>query len=182
MFKLCCCVYHVSERSLFVSYSYPKIKRKHNRKNKGKARHYLCFQFFRPTDRPTVGRLGKSYIVSIIGCTDLLEHVLRGDGFEDVLLGRFLDLATHQQLVQDEVGLLEVEDDVQLAYLQFNQALDFNRKVIPTNPLTLPKYLSSSSTYRWMISSVSSSLSFCSIAQQKYKLAYLKRREICQQN
>lgn len=39
--------------------------------------------------------------------------------------------------------------------------------------LTLPKYLSSNSTYRWMISNVNSSLSFCSIAQQKYKLAYL---------
>lgn len=42
------------------------------------------------------------------------------------------------------------------------------------NLLTLPKYLSSSSTYRWMISSVSNSLSSCSIAQQKYKLAYLE--------
>lgn len=40
--------------------------------------------------------------------------------------------------------------------------------------LTLPKYLSRSSTYLWMISNVSNSLSFCSMAQQKYKLAYLE--------
>lgn len=39
---------------------------------------------------------------------------------------------------------------------------------------TLPKYLSSSSTYLWMISSVMSSLSWSSMAQQKYRLAYLQ--------
>lgn len=39
---------------------------------------------------------------------------------------------------------------------------------------TLPKYLSSSSTYLWMISSVMSSLSWSSTAQQKYRLAYLQ--------
>lgn len=38
---------------------------------------------------------------------------------------------------------------------------------------TFPKYLSRSSTYRWTTSSVSSSLSWSSIAQQKYRLAYL---------
>lgn len=63
-------------------------------------------------------RLGKSNVVRVVGSTDLLEDVLRRDGLEDVLLGRFLDLATDQQLVQDEVRLLEVEDDVQLAHLQ----------------------------------------------------------------
>lgn len=46
-------------------------------------------------------------------------------------------------------------------------------RVLESFILTLPKYLSSSSTYRWIISSVNNSLSFCSIAQQKYKLAYL---------
>ena len=40
--------------------------------------------------------------------------------------------------------------------------------------LTLPKYLSRSSTYLWMISSTASSLSPCSTAQQKYRLAYLQ--------
>ena len=40
--------------------------------------------------------------------------------------------------------------------------------------LTLPKYLSRSSTYRWMISNVRSSLSSLSTATQKYKLAYLQ--------
>jgi hypothetical protein len=29
-----------------------------------------------------------------------------------------LDLATHQQLIEDKVGFLEVEDDVELAYLK----------------------------------------------------------------
>lgn len=43
--------------------------------------------------------------------------------------------------------------------------------------LTLPKYLSSSSTYLWMISRVMSSLSWSSTAQQKYRLAYLKHEE-----
>lgn len=42
---------------------------------------------------------------------------------------------------------------------------------------TLPKYLSSSSTYLWMISSVMSSLSWSSIAQQKYRLAYLQHSD-----
>ena len=73
----------------------------------GFARHLLI-----------LGSLGKSNVVSIVGCTDLLEDVLGRDGLQDVLLGRFLDLTAHQQLVQDEVRLLEVEDDVQLADLE----------------------------------------------------------------
>lgn len=44
---------------------------------------------------------------------------------------------------------------------------------IVSTTLTLPKYLSSSSTYLWMISRVISSLSWSSTAQQKYRLAYL---------
>lgn len=42
---------------------------------------------------------------------------------------------------------------------------------------TLPKYLSSSSTYLWMISRVMSSLSCSSMAQQKYRLAYLQTEQ-----
>ena len=42
--------------------------------------------------------------------------------------------------------------------------------------LTLPKYLSKSSTKRWMISNTISSLSVESIPTQKYKLAYLHRK------
>lgn len=41
-------------------------------------------------------------------------------------------------------------------------------------PLTLPKYLSSISTYRWMISRQINSLSTCSMAQRKYSEAYLR--------
>lgn len=62
-------------------------------------------------------KLGKSNIVSIVWSTDLLQDVLGSDRFENVLFGRFLDLAADEQLVQNEVSLLEVEDDVQLANL-----------------------------------------------------------------
>lgn len=48
-------------------------------------------------------------------CFVLLQDVLGRDRFENVLFGRFLDLAADEQLVQDEVSLFEVEDDVQLA-------------------------------------------------------------------
>lgn len=48
-----------------------------------------------------------------------------------------------------------------------------NQRKVKTLLLTLPKYLSRSSTKRWMTSSVISSLSCSSIAQQKYRLAYL---------
>lgn len=61
---------------------------------------------------------GKSNIVSIVWSTDLLQDVLGRDRFENVLFGRFLDLAADEQLVQDEVSLFEVEDDVQLANLK----------------------------------------------------------------
>lgn len=52
------------------------------------------------------------------------------------------------------------------------------KSLILINILTLPKYLSNNSTYRCIISKVSNSLSFCSIAQQKYKLAYLQMNKI----
>ena len=45
----------------------------------------------------------------------LLQPVLRPDHAQHVLLATLLHLARQQQLVEDEVGLLEVEDDVQLA-------------------------------------------------------------------
>lgn len=57
-------------------------------------------------------------IVVIVGCTDLLQHVLGGDRLQHVLLGGLLHLAADQQFVQYEVGLLKVEDDVQLAHLR----------------------------------------------------------------
>ena len=46
----------------------------------------------------------------------LLVVVCELDLLEDGLLRRLLDLARHDELVQDEVRLLEVEDDVQLAH------------------------------------------------------------------
>ena len=48
--------------------------------------------------------------------TDLLELVSLFYLCEDSLLGGFLHLAPQHKLVQDEVGLLEVEDDVQFAH------------------------------------------------------------------
>lgn len=47
-----------------------------------------------------------------------MQDVLGRDRFENVLFGRLLDLAADEQLVQNEVSLLKVEDDVQLANLK----------------------------------------------------------------
>jgi len=54
---------------------------------------------------------------SIGGPPHLLQQVRLLDGLQDALLGGVLDLPPHDELVQDEVGLLEVEDDVKLADL-----------------------------------------------------------------
>lgn len=48
----------------------------------------------------------------------LLQQVGLLDGLQHVLLGRLLGLPAQQELVQDEVGLLKVEDDVQLTHLR----------------------------------------------------------------
>lgn len=53
----------------------------------------------------------------IVLATDLLQQVLRGDGFQHILLAGLLQLPAQHQLVQDEVCLLEIEDYVQLANL-----------------------------------------------------------------
>ena len=45
----------------------------------------------------------------------VLETVLLAYAPKHVLLAAFLHLACQQQLIEDEVGLLEVEDDVELA-------------------------------------------------------------------
>lgn len=42
----------------------------------------------------------------------LLQQVTLFNGLENALLGSVLHLAAHQELVQDEVGLLKVENDV----------------------------------------------------------------------
>ena len=43
-----------------------------------------------------------------------MHEVLQSDGIQNVLLGGLLHLASQQELIQDEVGLLIVVDDVQL--------------------------------------------------------------------
>lgn len=48
----------------------------------------------------------------------LLQHVWGFDAAIHRLFGRLLDLSPHQELIQDEVSLLEVKDDVQLAHLR----------------------------------------------------------------
>lgn len=44
----------------------------------------------------------------------LLQQIRLLDGFQDILLGRLLSLASQQELVQDKIRLLEVKDDIQL--------------------------------------------------------------------
>ena len=45
----------------------------------------------------------------------LLQPILRPNHPEHILLTALLHLARQQQLIEDEVGLLEVEDDVEFA-------------------------------------------------------------------
>lgn len=47
----------------------------------------------------------------------LLQQVGLLDGLQHTLFGSVLDITPHEKLIQDEVGLLKVEDDVQLAHL-----------------------------------------------------------------
>lgn len=50
--------------------------------------------------------------------TYLLNHVLIVDGFQDALFTRLLNFTTEYEFVEDEVGLLEIEDDVQFTHLR----------------------------------------------------------------
>jgi hypothetical protein len=47
-----------------------------------------------------------------------LKHILGGDRFEDILLGRLLNFSANEQLVENEIGFLEVEDNVEFTYLK----------------------------------------------------------------
>lgn len=47
----------------------------------------------------------------------VLKAILLSYAAQHVLFAALLHLASEQQLVKDEVGLLEVEDDVELAYV-----------------------------------------------------------------
>merc|ERR1719507_2805297 len=51
-----------------------------------------------------------------LGCFLLLKQILGSDGLENILLGRLLDLASNQKLIEHEVGFLKVEDYVKLAH------------------------------------------------------------------
>lgn len=46
----------------------------------------------------------------------LLQQVSLLNSLQHTLLGSVLDIAPHQKLIQDEVGLLKVKDDVQLTH------------------------------------------------------------------
>ncbi len=82
----------------------------------------------------------------------LLQQICLLDGFQDVFLRRLLSLASQQELVQDEIRLLEVKDDIQLADLSlwrsnrcYLQSLSFleatsNVNLFSAAWLTLPKY------------------------------------------
>lgn len=119
----------------------------------------------------------------IVGTTNLLQDVLCGDRLKHILFGRFLYLSANQQFVKYKVGLFKVENNVQFTNLDGGEGKRYENGIFPLSNiflhlLTLPKYLSSNSTYLWIISNVSNSLSFCSMAQQKYKLAYLEGYEM----
>ena len=102
------------------------------------------------------------------------------------LFARLLHFPSDDQLVQDRIGFLEVEDEVELADLCISaplirghspsqdmplfigDRLKSHHRVIPTvQRLTLPKYRSSTSTYRCIVSNVISSLSPGEMAQMK---------------
>jgi hypothetical protein len=53
----------------------------------------------------------------------ILQTVLCSNDTEHVLLAAFLHLAGDQQLVEDEVGLLEVEDDIAVDDLEGDQLI-----------------------------------------------------------
>lgn len=62
----------------------------------------------------------------------LLQQVSLFDGLQDTLLGRILNLSSHQELVQDEVGLFKVEDDVQLTHLHGQTSSCFQKNKTKT--------------------------------------------------
>jgi hypothetical protein len=70
-----------------------------------------CASAIERRDVATVGR--------VLDLTHLhvLKAVLLADAAEHVLLAALLHFACQQKLVEDEVGLLEVEDDVKLAHV-----------------------------------------------------------------
>lgn len=47
----------------------------------------------------------------------LLQQVSLLYGLQHILLGGLLGFSTQQELIQDKIGFLEVEDNVQLAHL-----------------------------------------------------------------
>ena len=62
-------------------------------------------------------KLSKACVLKqTLGSLLFLEKVLESDGVKNTLLGGLQDLAGHEVLVQDEVRLLVVVDDVQLAH------------------------------------------------------------------
>jgi hypothetical protein len=65
------------------------------------------------------GRRDVATVGRVLGLTHLhvLEAVLLTDAAEHVLFAALLHFACQQKLVEDKVGLLEVEDDVELAHV-----------------------------------------------------------------
>lgn len=62
----------------------------------------------------------------------LLQQVSLLNGLKHTLLGGVLDIPTHQKLIQDKVGFLKVEDDVQLTYLGEGEKAELSIKVYPS--------------------------------------------------
>lgn len=57
----------------------------------------------------------------------LLQQVCLLNGLQHILLGRLLGLSTQQELIQDKVGLLKVEDNIQLTHLGGHNATQSSR-------------------------------------------------------
>lgn len=57
----------------------------------------------------------------------LLQQVSLLDGLQHIFLGCFLGLSAQQELIQDEVSLLKVEDDIQLAHLRVHKTTNSSR-------------------------------------------------------
>lgn len=62
-------------------------------------------------------RKNKTAVCCSVTHLHILKTILCANHAEHILLTAFLHLAGEEQFIKDEVGLLEVEDDVQLAHV-----------------------------------------------------------------
>ena len=63
----------------------------------------------------------KKYLLECVGLLHSYSHRY---------FGCFLDLSSHQEFIQEEVSLLKVENDVQLAHLKHNNIQSITNKLL----------------------------------------------------